>query len=103
MRQDIGRTWTDDGTRNRRSVWTIATQPYPEAHFATFPEALVEPCVMAGSKPGDMVLDPFCGSGTTGAVAVKLSRRFVGCELNPEYIELARKRIEPHAAQGKLF
>lgn len=81
------------GGANKRSVWTIATQPYPDAHFATFPEALVEPCILAGSKPGDLILDPFAGSGTTGAVAVRLQRNFVGIELNPAYVELARKRI----------
>lgn len=78
---------------NKRSVWTIATSPYPDAHFATFPEALVEPCILAGSKPGDLILDPFCGSGTTGAVAIRHQRNFVGIELNPAYVELARKRI----------
>jgi len=77
---------------NKRSVWTIATQPYPEAHFATFPEALVEPCILAGSKPGDTVLDPFLGSGTTAWVAQRLGRKCIGYELNPDYCELARKR-----------
>ena len=79
--------------RNKRSVWTVATQPYPEAHFATYPEALIEPCILAGSKPGDLVLDPFTGSGTTGAVAIRHQRSFIGTELNPAYIELARRRI----------
>lgn len=78
---------------NKRSVWTIATHPYPDAHFATFPEKLVEPCILAGSKEGDLILDPFAGSGTTGAVAVRLQRNFVGIELNPDYVQLARKRI----------
>jgi site-specific DNA-methyltransferase (cytosine-N4-specific) len=79
--------------RNLRSVWTIATQPYPEAHFATFPEKLVEPCVLAGSKPGDLVIDPFAGSGTVGVVARRFLRRFVGIELNTAYLGLARKRL----------
>jgi DNA modification methylase len=83
----------DGGTRNKRSVWHIATQPYPEAHFATFPEALIEPCILAGSRLGDTVLDPFTGSGTTGAVAVRHQRNFLGIELNPSYVTLARKRI----------
>lgn len=78
---------------NRRSVWTVNTQPYPEAHFATFPEKLVEPCVLAGTKPGDLVLDPFAGSGTVGAVCRRLARRFVGVELNPKYVDLARARM----------
>lgn len=79
--------------RNRRSVWTIPTQPYSGAHFATFPEALVEPCVLAGSRPGDVVFDPFFGSGTVGQVAQRLGRRFLGCELNPDYETLQRDRL----------
>ena len=84
--------------RNLRSVWTINPQPYREAHFATFPTTLVEPCVKAGSKKGDTVLDPFAGSGTTGLVTGKLGREFVGIELNSDYIRLAHQRIE-----GPLF
>lgn len=83
------------GTANKRSVWWITTQPYPDAHFAVFPEALVEPCIKAGSKSDDFVLDPFCGSGTTGVVALKHGRRFVGIELNPDYIKLAESRFKP--------
>lgn len=78
---------------NKRSVWHVSTQPYAEAHFATFPEDLIEPCILAGSAIGDTVLDPFTGSGTTGAVAIRHQRNFIGCELNPAYVELARKRI----------
>jgi DNA modification methylase len=81
-----------NGFRNKRSVWTIATQPYSEAHFATFPEDLVKPCILAGSRPGDTVLDPFAGSGTTGKVAIEFGRRALLIELNPDYIELARIR-----------
>jgi site-specific DNA-methyltransferase (cytosine-N4-specific) len=77
----------------RRSVWNVHTEPFPEAHFATFPAALVEPCVLAGSCPGNMVLDPFFGSGTVGQVAHNLGRNFVGLELNSEYIEIASRRI----------
>jgi DNA modification methylase len=80
-------------TRNKRSVWTVNTQPFSGAHFATYPEALITPCILAGSRLGDTVLDPFTGSGTTGAVAVRHQRSFIGCELNPEYLALARKRI----------
>jgi DNA modification methylase len=80
-------------TRNRRSVWTVATQPYSGAHFATFPPALIEPCILAGSRPGDIVLDPFMGSGTTAQVAVQHRRRYLGCELNPQYEKLQAKRI----------
>ena len=79
--------------RNCRTVWTITTQPYPDAHFATFPEALPERCIKAGSRLGDTVLDPFCGSGTTGQVAIQLGRSFIGIELNPAYAELSRTRI----------
>jgi DNA modification methylase len=78
--------------RNVRSVWSIATEAFPEAHFATFPEALVERCVKAGSQPNDWILDPFCGSGTTGKVALELNRNFVGIDLNPEYLAMARRR-----------
>jgi DNA modification methylase len=84
--------------RNRHTVWTIATQPFPDAHFAVMPEALVEPCILAGSVPGDLVLDPFAGSGTVGVVAARHGRRFVGIELNPEYVDMARRRIA-----GPLF
>ena len=80
-------------TRNRRSVWTVATRPYKGAHFATFPTALIEPCVLAGSRPGDIVLDPFMGSGTTAAVAIQHGRQYLGCELNEEYGPLQQERI----------
>lgn len=83
----------EDGKRNRRSVWTVATRPYKGAHFATFPPALIEPCILAGSRPGDIVLDPFMGSGTTAAVALQHGRRYLGCELNPEYGRLQDERI----------
>lgn len=81
-------------TRNRRSVWTVATRPYKGAHFATFPPALIEPCILAGSRPCDIVLDPFMGSGTTAAVALQHGRRYLGCELNPDYGPLQQERIE---------
>lgn len=83
----------EDGLRNKRDVWTIPTQPFAGAHFAVMPEALVEPCVLAGSKVGDTVLDPFMGSGTVGLVSLEYGREFVGVELNPEYAELAKKRM----------
>jgi site-specific DNA-methyltransferase (cytosine-N4-specific) len=87
---------TVDG-RNKRSVWHVPTQSYSGAHFATFPEALIEPCILAGSREGDTVLDPFCGSGTTGVVSLRHGRSFVGIELNPEYVQLARRRIHGDA------
>jgi DNA modification methylase len=79
--------------RNRRSVWTIPTKPFRGAHFAVMPEALVEPCILATSREGDTVLDPFLGSGTVGLVAQRHNRRWVGCELNPEYAKIAEERI----------
>ena len=89
----------DYETRNRRSVWKINTQPYKEAHFAVFPEKLPELCIKAGSSKGDVVLDPFFGSGTTGYVAQRLGRKWIGIELNPEYVKIANKRF----AQQDLF
>ena len=79
--------------RNRRSVWTVTTKPYKGAHFATFPPDLIEPCVLAGSKPEDIVLDPFMGSGTTAQVALQHGRQYLGCELNSEYGQLQQQRI----------
>lgn len=83
----------EDGKRNKRSVWTVATAPYKAAHFATFPPALIEPCILAGCPVGGTVLDPFGGSGTTAGVALAHGRKAVLCELNPEYAELVPSRI----------
>jgi DNA modification methylase len=80
-------------TKNKRDVWQIPTKNYEGAHFATYPEELIEPCIKAGCPPEGVVLDPFMGSGTTGAVALRLNRNFIGLELNPEYVKLANKRI----------
>lgn len=85
--------------RNKRSVWTIPTQPTSDAHFATFPEALVAPCILAGSRSGDTVLDPFFGSGTVGKVAEQHGRRWIGIELNPSYCEIGKRKT----AQRGLF
>jgi len=87
-------------TRNRRSVWTVATQPYKGAHFATFPPDLIKPCILAGSRQDDIVLDPFMGSGTTAQVAIQHGRRYLGCELNEEYKTLQDERID---ALGRLL
>ena len=87
-------------TRNRRSVWTITTAAFSEAHFATFPPELPENCIKAGSRPGDMILDPFGGAGTTGLVADRLGRDAILCELNPEYAAMAQRRI---AGDAPLF
>jgi site-specific DNA-methyltransferase (adenine-specific) len=84
----------EDNGRNRRSVWNINTKPYSGAHFATFPLALIEPCILASTRPGDYILDPFFGSGTAGLAARKLGRKYIGIELHPEYVELAASRLE---------
>jgi len=94
--------WSDSGEktqqgRNRRSVWSIATRSFHGAHFAVMPEALVEPCILAGSGRGDLVLDPFTGSGTVGVVALRHGRDFVGVELNPDYAAIAEDRITADA------
>ncbi|MDX2550162.1 DNA-methyltransferase [Streptomyces stelliscabiei] len=91
-------TGPDDRGRNPGDVWSIATRPYPAAHFAVFPINLPIRCIKAGCKPGGTVLDPFSGSGTTGAAARQLGRKYVGIDLNPEYHDLARERF----AQGVL-
>jgi DNA modification methylase len=83
--------------RNKRSVWTVSTQPYSEAHFATFPPALIEPCILAGCPKGGTVLDPFGGAGTTGVVADRLQRSAILIELNPSYSAMGRRRIENDA------
>jgi DNA modification methylase len=89
-------------TRNLRSVWTITTKPFKEAHFATFPPEIPERCIKAGSPVGGVVLDPFFGAGTTGMVAKRLGRDFIGIELNPEYVKMARSRIAKAVYQMPL-
>lgn len=79
--------------RNKRTVWTVQASPYRGAHYATFPEALVEPCILAGSRRGDTVLDPFAGSGTVGVVALKHGRRFIGCDISASSVALASQRL----------
>ena len=97
--------WTrglDLGGRNMRDVWTIAARPHKGAgHFAVFPEALVEPCVLAGCPEGGIVCDPFCGSGTTGVVALRLGRKFIGIDLSPKYVRLAEERIKA-SQEGRM-
>lgn len=89
----MDRVWGADGMANKRSVWSVTTKPYKEAHFATYPEKLIEPCIKAGCPEGGVVLDPFMGAGTTALVARKLNRFYIGFELNPEYISIAEKRL----------
>jgi DNA modification methylase len=91
----------NDGKRNRRSVWNISTQSFKGAHFAVMPEKLVEPCVLAGSREGDTVLDPFMGSGTVGVVAERYNRQFIGIELNPAYVDIAIARLDAARMQAK--
>lgn len=89
--------------RNKRDVWSINVMPNKEAHFATYPPKLVSTCILAGCPEGGIVLDPFMGSGTTGIVANKLGRHYVGIELNPQYVEMAKRRIGLEESQLKLF
>ena len=89
-----------NGLKNKRTVWSINTDPCPEAHFAVFPGALIRPCMLAGSKEGDLILDPFYGTGTVGIIAKELGRRCVGIEINPDYVEIARRRTS--AVQAAL-
>ena len=93
LRNDEGRLYIPKDDRNKRSVWSVPVKPYSGAHFAVFPSELIEPCIMAGSRVGDIVLDPFMGSGTTAQVAQDLNRNFLGCELNPDYKSLQDKRL----------
>ena len=92
-RQTHGNVENTTGLRNKRDVWSVSTRGFKGAHFATFPEKLIEPCVLAGCREGGVILDPFAGSGTTGKVAKDNGRAFIGIELNPEYGELAAKRM----------
>ena len=103
MRESHGNNENMTGLRNKRSVWTVATQGYKEAHFATFPEKLIEPCVLAGSRDGGIILDPFIGSGTTAVVAKKHNRGFIGIELNPEYVEMAKRRLEGDNESSRVY
>jgi DNA modification methylase len=84
----------ESGMRNKRSVWTVNTKPYKGSHFAVYPEELIVPCILAGSREGDIVFDPFMGSGTTAAVSLKLGRHYLGCELNSDYVPLQEKRLK---------
>jgi DNA modification methylase len=97
-------SFVNSETRNKRSVWTCATHPFPEAHFAVYPPALIEPCILAGCPEGETVLDPFFGSGTTGIVAYKHDRKFIGIDLSETYLkDIAIPRIEKETRQLKLF
>lgn len=92
-RESHGNRENQTGRRNKRDVWTVSTNGFRGAHFAVFPEKLIEPCILAGSPLGGTVLDPFAGSGTTGVVAKRLRRDFIGCEINHDYAQMAADRI----------
>jgi DNA modification methylase len=93
-RNDVGNPFVDVPLRTRRDVWTIASEPSREGHYAMYPQRLVLQCLLCGCPEGGVVLDPFLGSGTTAIVAKKNNRHFVGCELNPEYVKMARRRLD---------
>lgn len=98
--------WNTDKShtgRNKRTVWTVATHPFPEAHFATFPTKLIEPCILAGCPKGGTVLDPFAGACTTWLVCHQYDRYFIGIELSEDYCRISRKRVEPIMKQRELF
>ena len=90
----------ESGVRNKRDVWSVATARFDGAHFATFPAELIRPCILAGAPMSGVVLDPFFGSGTTGLTALQEGRRFIGIELNPEYVQLSAARINDALRQG---
>lgn len=89
-----GNEYVPNGKRNKRDVWGVSTKAVKEAHFATFPEELIEPCILGGSRKGGLVIDPFFDSGTTGRVCTKFGRNYIGIELNPQYIEIGERRNE---------
>lgn len=102
-RDSHGNSKNITGTRNKRDVWNIATTSCPEAHFATFPPALIRPCIKAGCPVGGIVLDPFFGAGTTGIVCIEENREYIGIEINPAYVEIAKRRIAKVARTGSLI
>lgn len=102
-RESHGNVPNETGLRNKRSVWTVSTKSFKGAHFATFPIDLITPCVLAGCRKAGVVLDPFCGSGTTGVVAKNHGRKFIGIELNPKYVAMAKQRISRAEFQPDMF
>ncbi|HHV09997.1 MAG TPA: site-specific DNA-methyltransferase [Clostridiales bacterium] len=102
-RTKSGNAYEPREKKNKRSVWTVATKGFKEAHFATFPEELITPCILAGCPQGGIVLDMFFGSGTTGMAAVRNFRNFIGIEINPEYKKMADRRLQPHISQMDMF
>jgi DNA modification methylase len=102
MRTKSGNAYDYNGRRNKRDVWTVATQPFKAAHFATFPPDLITPCVLAGCPENGVVLDPFMGAGTTAVVAFQNNRQYIGFELNPDYCAIAEQRLQNTPAQQRL-
>lgn len=100
-RESSGNTENTTGLRNKRDVWSVSTHGYKEAHFATFPEKLIEPCILAGCPIGGIVFDPFLGSGTTAVVSVKNKRNCIGAEINPTYADMAERRVKQEAATNE--
>jgi DNA modification methylase len=102
-RNDNGSMFYPKESRNKRSVWTVNPKPFKEAHFAVFPPELIEPCVLAGAPEGGMVCDIFAGSGTTGEVALRANRNVTLIEMNPDYVEIMKKRLEPLRSQRNII
>jgi DNA modification methylase len=100
--QKPGATFSWGNARNKRTVWTVPTEPKPFQHFAMFPQALIEPMILAGCPKGGIVLDPFMGSGTTALVAQRLGRDFIGCDVNEDYVKLARDRVQYHGDDKRM-
>jgi DNA modification methylase len=100
--EKMGTRFVNPSGRNKRSVWTVCTKPYKGAHFAVYPTELIRPCVLAGSRPGDVVLDPFNGSGTTGFVSIEERRKYIGIDINTEYLAIAEARIKSAQVQETM-
>ncbi len=100
--EKMGTRFVNPSGRNKRSVWTVNTKPYKGAHFAVYPTELIRPCVLAGSRPGDVVLDPFNGSGTTGFVSIEERRKYIGIDINTEYLAIAEARIKSAQVQETM-
>lgn len=100
--EKMGTRFVNPSGRNKRSVWTVCTKPYKGAHFAVYPTELIRPCILAGSRPGDTVLDPFNGSGTTGFVSMEERRKYIGIDINDEYLAIADARIKSAQVQEQM-
>ena len=100
--EKMGTRFVNPSGRNKRSVWTVCTKPYKGAHFAVYPTELIRPCILAGSRPGDTVLDPFNGSGTTGFVSMEERRKYIGIDINDEYLAIAEARIKSAQVQEQM-